>query len=72
MLDDFLQGSRPLMKYTNMLSFNLRAIVLYITCLANCPWVYFLFDLTVLSAIYIYMHKQHEDLCQRCSNLINK
>lgn len=70
--DEFLQGSRPLMKYTNMLSFNLRAIVLYITCLANCPWVYFLFELTVLSAIYIYMHKQHEDLCQRCSNLINK
>lgn len=70
--DEFLQGSRPLMKYTNMLSFNLRAIVLYITCLANCPWIYFLFELTVLSAIYIYMHKQHEDLCQRCSNLINK
>ena len=70
--DDFLQGSRPLMKYTNMLSFNLRAIVLYATCLANCPWVYFLFELTVLSGIYIYMHKQHEELCERCSNTIKQ
>ena len=68
--DEFLRGSRPLMKYTNMLSFNLRAIVLYTTCLANCPWIYFLFELTVLSGIYIYMHKQHEDLCDRCSNMI--
>ena len=68
--DEFLRGSRPLMKYTNMLSFNLRAIVLYTTCLANCPWVYFLFELTVLSGIYIYMHKQHEDLSDRCSNMI--
>ena len=60
------------MKYTNMLSFNLRAIVLYVTCLANCPWVYFLFELTVLSGIYIYMHKQHEELCERCSNTIKQ
>ena len=70
--DTFLQGSRPLMKYTNMLSFNLRAIVLYATCLANCPWVYFLFELTVLSSIYIYVHKQHEELCDKCAGMIKQ
>lgn len=61
----FLDGSRPLMKYTNILSFNTRAIVLYITCLANCPWVYFLFEIIVLMCIYIHMHRTHESLCRK-------
>ena len=64
----FLQGSRPLMKYTNILSFNTRAIVLYITCLANCPWVYFLFEIIVLMCIYIHMHRSHEKLCREMRN----
>ena len=60
----FLRGSRPLMKYTNILTFNVRAICLYITCLANCPWVYPLFEITVLSVVYIHMHRRHEELCK--------
>lgn len=62
--DRFLDGSRPLMKYTNILSFNTRAICLYITCLAGCPWVYFLFEMTVLMCLYIHMHSTHERLCR--------
>ena len=52
------------MKYTNILTFNVRAICLYITCLANCPWVYPLFEITVLSVVYIHMHRRHEELCK--------
>lgn len=59
----FLDGSRPLIKYTNVLSFNLRAIVLYITCLFNIPWVYFLVEIVVFGLLYVYMHKCHEELC---------
>lgn len=59
----FLNGSRPLMTYTNILTFNMRAIVLYATCLLDCPWVYFLFEITVMQCLYIYMHKTHESLC---------
>lgn len=61
----FLAGSRPLMKYTNILTFNVRAICIYVTCLSDCPWVYLLIEITVMTALYIYMHKKHEDLCRK-------
>ncbi len=63
--ESFLEGSRPLMKYTNLLTFNLRAIVIYATCLIGCPWVYFVFEMTVLHGMYLYMHTKHERLSQR-------
>lgn len=65
MREQFLNGSRPLMPLTNILTFNTRAIVLYITCLADCPWVYFLFEMTMMSLLYVYMHQRHERLCRR-------
>lgn len=61
---DFRAGSLPLMKYTNLLTFNARAITVYVTCLLNCPWVYPLLELTVFQGMYMYMHRQHEKLCQ--------
>ena len=61
--EQFLAGSRPLMKYTNILTFNARAICIYLTCLLNCPWAYLLIEITVMTALYIYMHKKHEELC---------
>ena len=60
---EFLQGSRPLMPLANILSFNVRAIVLYLTCLMNIPWLYFLFEIIVLMSIYVFMHHRHERLC---------
>lgn len=63
--DDFLKGSRPLMKYTNFLSFNMRAITLYACCLLNIPWLYFLIEIFVFTAVYVYMHRTHETLCER-------
>ena len=67
----FIDGSRPLMKYTNILTFNIRAIVLYITCVAGCPWVYLVFELTVMNIIYIYMHHRHECLCEYVTKTID-
>ena len=60
-----LAGSRPLMKYTNLLTFNARAITIYVTCLLNCPWVYPLVEITVFQAMYMYMHHKHEALCAK-------
>ena len=59
----FLRGSLPLMKYTNLLTFNARAITLYVSCLADCPWLYPLAELTVFQAMYVYMLRTHEQLC---------
>ncbi len=68
--DRFLEGSRPLMKYTNLLTFNTRAICLYITCLLNCPWAYFLFEIILLTVLYVHMHRRHELLSEQlCTEL---
>lgn len=63
--EEFLKGSRPLMPMTNFLTFNSRAIFIYITCLLNIPWAYFLLEITLYNIIYIYMHKRHEELCKK-------
>ena len=63
----FLDGSRPLMPFTNILTFNIRAICLYISCLIDKPWIYPLFEITVMYTLYIYMHRQHEKLCHSLS-----
>lgn len=62
--DDFRRGSLPLMKYTNLLTHNSRAITLYIGCLLNIPYIYPLFEIIVLSTIYWHMHRKHEALCR--------
>ncbi|MDR1004242.1 MAG: CDP-alcohol phosphatidyltransferase family protein [Prevotellaceae bacterium] len=59
----FRRRSLPLMKYTNILSFNTRAVVLSVSLLVNLPWIYFVFELTVLNILYIYMVYRHEQLC---------
>jgi hypothetical protein len=67
----FLQGSRPLMKYTNLLTFNLRAIVCYVACLTNEAWIYPLFEITVMQGMYVYMHRRHEQLCRELTTQLD-
>lgn len=63
--EDFRQASLPLMKYTNILSFNTRCFALFISLAVGIPWLYFLFELTVLNALLIYMVCTHERVCRR-------
>lgn len=60
----FLEDSRKLMPLTNILTFNVRAIAIYITCLADCTWAYLLFEITIMQLLYVYMHRRHEQLCK--------
>ncbi len=62
--DDFRALSLPLMKYTNILSFNWRTIALFCSLFARMPWLYFAFELVVLNALLIYMRQRHERLCK--------
>lgn len=64
----FIAGSRPLMKYCNILSFNCRAITLFLSVLAGMPWIYFVVELTLGNALYIYLWHTHEQLCRRYSS----
>lgn len=68
--EDFRAKSLPLMKWTNVLSFNTRAIVLFISMLIDLPWLYFVFELTVLNIILIYMVWTHEKFCVEFSKEI--
>ncbi|MDD4608765.1 MAG: CDP-alcohol phosphatidyltransferase family protein [Bacteroidaceae bacterium] len=60
--DAFCEKSRPLMKYTNILSFNTRSIALFISVLIDMPWLYFVFELTILNVLLFYMRYSHETI----------
>ena len=68
----FRKKSLPLMKYTNMLSFNTRAIALFISLLIKEPWLYFVFELTVLNVMLAYMVCKHESICKKFTKEISK
>lgn len=69
--DEFRRLSLPLMKYTNILSFNWRSIALFASILARMPWLYFAFELIVLNSILIYMVCRHERICRRLTDELN-
>ena len=48
---EFREASLPLMKYTNILTFNSRAIMLCLAMLTGELWTYIMFELVVLMAI---------------------
>ncbi len=63
--DAFRAKSKPLMKYTNMLSFNTRVFALFASLIVKMPWLYFAFELTVLNAMMVYMILRHERICKK-------
>lgn len=70
--ESFRAASRPLMKYTNILSFNTRSFALIAAVLIfQMPWLYFAFELTVLNVLLVYMMWRHEKICLRFTKEIN-
>ncbi|MCH5218244.1 MAG: CDP-alcohol phosphatidyltransferase family protein [Muribaculaceae bacterium] len=64
--EKFRAQSKPLMKYTNILSFNTRTIALFVAILVfRQPWLYFAFEITVLNVVLVYMMWRHERICRR-------
>ena len=61
----FREMSFPLLKYTNMLSFNLRSIVLFISVLCGHPWFYFVFEITVMNIMLFYMVSKYEQISKK-------
>ena len=63
--EQFRAKSKPLMKYTNILSFNTRSFALFAAILIfRMPWLYFAFELVVLNIILVYMMYRHEKICK--------
>lgn len=70
--EDFRKKSLPLMKYTNILSFNWRTIALFTSLFLTMPWLYFAFELTVLNILLIYMVVRHERICRYFTRELQK
>ena len=63
--DEYRRNSKPLMKYTNILTFDTRAFVLFISVLVKEPWFFFVFEVTVLNILFFYMRYRHESFCKK-------
>lgn len=70
--DYFRQLSLPLMKYTNILTFNTRIFACFIAVIINVPWLYFAFEIVVLNLLLIYMIMRHEGICKKALKHLNK
>lgn len=66
----FRQDSLPLMPITNILTFDTRAGVLFFSVLIGMPWIYLVFESTVLEVLRYRMIYRHENLCQKYLNEI--
>ena len=67
----FRQDSLPLMPITNILTFDTRAGVLFLSVLIGMPWIYFIFESTVLEVLRYRMIHRHEGFCRKYLDEIN-
>ena len=61
---EFCSRTYHILKWTNISTFNTRAIVLYIVLLLGMPWIYFVFEIIVMNIIFLYMRGSHERVCR--------
>ena len=69
---DFREGSLPLMKYANILTFNWRSITLFVAILLGKPVLYPIVEIIVFTLIYLYMRSRHEKLCKMLNERVLK
>ncbi len=67
---DFRKESLPMMKYANILTFNCRAVTLYVCCLLDIPWLYFFVEITAFSMLAFYLRNRHESMCRHFAMLL--
>lgn len=61
----FRRASLPLMKFTNILSFNWRTITLFLALFLKMPWLYFAAELVIFNTLLVYMVVRHEKICRK-------
>ena len=62
--EKFRALSLPMMKWANILTFNTRAIMLYVCCVLDVPWLYPVLEMSVFTLLYLYMRNTHESFCR--------
>lgn len=61
----FRKVSLPLMKYTNILTFDTRVGVLFLSLFIGMPWIFFFFEILVLESLRYYTIHTHETFCEK-------
>ncbi len=59
----FRQKSLPIMPLCNIITFDTRVIVLFVSLIVGYPWAYFVFEATVLEIVRYYARYRHESFC---------
>lgn len=70
--DEYRQGSFPLLKWTNFLTFNWRAFALYAACLLDMIWLLMVVEIFIFTLVMLQMHYRHEGMCRRLAERLEK
>lgn len=62
--EEFRLKSKPLIPIANALTFNCRAITLFVSLMLGMPWLYWMAEITLFNVLYYYMNHKHENLCR--------
>ncbi len=65
MREQFRKESLPIMPLSNIITFDTRAIVLFLSVVTGHPLAYFIFEATVLEAVRYYARYRHESFCRK-------
>lgn len=69
---EFRAASKPLMEYCNILTFDARACVLYISLLIGMPWIFPIFEILVFEPLRYWLRRRHEKICKSFIRKIKK
>ena len=61
--NDFLEGSRPLMPLSNIITFDFRVILMFLCIGFDVPWLYVVLECTLFELLRFYTIARHEKLC---------
>lgn len=68
--DKFRKMSFKYCKWENFMTYNWRAIFLYITVLAGYPWIYLCIEITVFNIVLLLVVHFHERTCEKMLKII--
>ncbi|MDO4172289.1 MAG: CDP-alcohol phosphatidyltransferase family protein [Prevotellaceae bacterium] len=67
---EFHRHSKAIMGWNAMLTFNFRAGMFFIFCLADIPAMNFVFEIVAMSLLTVYINHRHERFCKRIADSI--
>ena len=70
--DDFCTATKPILFWDNVLTFNTRIIVMYVSVILGVEWIYLFFEIVVMSILWYIVRSVHEHRCKLIYDKLNK